>query len=472
MQFPPTPSSNCTCGRHFDRSGDADLVPPLDASFVQVLSSTTTEDTKDDSCLNLSQAVTSPTNPPPLCWSCIQRYVCGGTIQACPIWSPDLFRFRRNFLTRTPLLFFGLLLSSLLSLLLTFFVAGSVERAIDNDTTRLENECFAYLDAVRQDQQRIRGLRQATAALFSNDKDNNSTTITAGAAEQAFRDEILSLQEACRLSEMELDRLDELMREQLLLKQELDREITEDAEERNLLVWDAKNFDEDQVQLTREVMQMQSMEQRLLSFKLTGTAISLKVDKDRGLRYPLINGLRLAYRPKGDLDWKEVQSAWALAGQLLYMIGNVFEVTGQQWKLVPLSDCAKLFYYPKAKLDGTQPPLVVFNLGHPATKGSKALLTWNAAMSQTIVRARSVLADTPGLTILGGRALPYEMTPTTIGTLVLPKLDANDDSDWARTIHYMASNLLWLSENADAYLQDKVGTTALALLHGSQHIVE
>jgi Apg6 BARA domain len=349
-------------------------------------------------------------------------------------------------------------------------VVVRVERAIDNDTTRLENECFAYQDAVRQDLQRTRGLQQATSALFVNNVNtttNTATSSSSAVAQQAFRDEIMALEEACRLSQMELDRLDELMREQLLLKQELDVAILEAAEERNLLVWDAKNFDEDQVQLTRELMLMQSVEQRLLSFQLTGTSISLKVDKDRGLRYPLINGLRLAYRPKGDLDWNEVQSAWALAGQLLYIIGNVFAVTGQQWKIVPLSDCAKLFYFPKLKPDGTQSPSVVFNLGHPATNGSKALLTWNAALSQTIVRARSVLAETPGSTLVGGRALPYEMTPTTIGRLVLPKLDRNDDSDWARTIHYMASNLLWLSENADSYLQEKVGTMALVLSHGA-----
>jgi hypothetical protein len=97
---------SCTCGRHFD----SDHVPPLDASFVQVLSNTTTKDTKDDSCLNLSQAVTSPTNPPPLCFNCIQRYVCrtGITMQTWVRTHAFLFRFRRNFLTRTRLFaFFG-----------------------------------------------------------------------------------------------------------------------------------------------------------------------------------------------------------------------------------------------------------------------------------------------------------------------------------------------------------------------------
>ena len=50
--------------------------------------------------------------------------------------------------------------------------------------------------------------------------------------------------------------------------------------------------------------------------RLHAALFHLVVDK-RGLRYPLINELRLAYRPKGDVHWKEINAAWAQATQLL-----------------------------------------------------------------------------------------------------------------------------------------------------------
>lgn len=327
----------------------------------------------------------------------------------------------------------------------------SVEQALQKDTARLEQECFAYREAATRDQQRTRraGLEQS--------KPGQALQVTN--AQKAFEDEIAMLEEACRASETELECLEKLLREQMAIKQELDETMRTAAEERNTLLWNAKTFDEEQTQLSRDLTALQAIEETLSSsFHLTASVVSLKVDKHRGLRYPLLNGLRLAYRPKGDLQWNEVQAAWSLAGHLLFSMGTIFEVSGQQWRLVPLSDCVKLFYYPTPKGNDGKVAPVIFNLGHPETNSSKAILTWNAALSQTIQHARTVLKLSEVNQTNDQQRPPYDISPTTIGNLVLPKLSADDDSSWAMAIHYMASNLLWLSRCADVYLQDKVGT--------------
>ena len=55
---------------------------------------------------------------------------------------------------------------------------------------------------------------------------------------------------------------------------------------------------------------------------------------------------------------------------------------------------------------------------------------------------------------------PFEITTTTIGGITLTKLDENDDGNWSRVIHYMASDLLWLSDCASSYVLEQVQLNA------------
>jgi hypothetical protein len=202
--------------------------------------------------------------------------------------------------------------------------------------------------------------------------------------------------------------------------------------------------------------------------QLPSMLMDLQVDRERGLRYPLINELRLAYRPKGDVQWNEIQAAWSLAAQLLLVIGTLFDFQSQYWTIVPLSHCAKLIYYApeSSHIDptGKQRRAVVYNLGHPKTNGSKALSAWNALLFQVMEHTTTKMNQACDCGILDHASippLPFEIAPGKIGNVVLERLDESDDAGWSRAIHFMSSNLLWLSECASAFvLQQVLLTTA------------
>ena len=388
-----------------------------------------------------------------------------------------------------------------------------MEQALQADTDRLYAECEAYSDAVREDKARIKGWRQAIQGISSassgisyhDDDDTNndegeevlsgSSTIAGGdssrddsiaaeqSTEEAFRNEIALLEEACQQHRDELLNFRALQREQKQMELELDRVHDAIAQEQNALELEARAFDNDQEQLSRALLEIQDEVERLSSPKicLPSTLWHLQVDMERGLRYPLINQLRLAYRPKGDVQWKEIQAAWALAAQLLLSIGTLFQFQSQNWKLVPLSHCAKLFYYPPDRgaandnnshaHPGAGPannqqqqqhhrPPVVFNLGHPKTNQNKALLTWNALLCQMIQHVNSEMNVAVDLGILDAAdvppPVPFDITPTTIGNTSLTQLDENDDGGWSRVIHFMSSNLLWLSDCASTFVRQQV----------------
>jgi len=356
-------------------------------------------------------------------------------------------------------------------------------------------ECEAYREAVKDDKARIKGWQQAMQGIQSsasasmndgeevlsgtNIGDSRESLTAEQSMEEAFRKEIAHLEEACQQNREELQNFRALQREQLLVEAELDRVHNAIANEQNALELEARAFDNDQEQLSRALLEIQDEVERLSSpkLKLPATLLHLQVDSERGgLRYPLINQLRLAYRPKGDVQWNEIQAAWALAAQLLLSIGTLFQFQSQNWKLIPLSHCAKLFYYPPTRHDGeagqhqqqaqqhTSNRPVVFNLGHPKTNQNKALLTWNALLCQVIQHVTAEIKIAVELGVLDTEEVPpvpFEITSTKIGNTSLTQLDEDDDGGWSRVIHFMASDLLWLSDCASTFVRQQVELDAI-----------
>lgn len=360
---------------------------------------------------------------------------------------------------------------------------------MDADTARMRSECHTYKDSIREDEARIKGWLQAMnrahsvgqrhgeevlAGTSNDDHDVAQSTL------EAYRNEIEVLEDACQHHRDELFKLRALQKEQAMLGMDLDRVHNALSEEQNALQLEARAFDNNQEQLSRALEEIQNEAERLSSsteISLPSSLLHLQVDKERALRYPLINQLRLAYRPKGDIQRNEIQAAWSLASHLLLIVGTVFQFRSQHWKIVPLSHCAKLMYYPlshqakdsEEKLPATgiqdvsrtqkDRKLVVFNLGHSQTQGSKALLTWNALLCQIIQHATAKTRMACETGILDGSAvpkLPFKISPTTIGSIVLTQLDEKNDAEWSRAIHFMASDLLWLSKLASIFVMQQV----------------
>lgn len=365
---------------------------------------------------------------------------------------------------------------------------------MDADSERLENESFMYQQAAQKEEERIQRLEKALQSVSGNqqqqqqpaaaaeDEDNGSdSTIVQQqhhasnlqATEQAFRDEIWALEQECNRQEAEVDHLKSLRREQLEIAEDLAEAEYELEVQRNALELEARAFNNDQEQLFQSLQDIHEEVDKLSSsISLPSILLDLQVDKERGLRYPLINELRLAYRPKGDIKWNEIQVAWSLAAQLLLVVGTLFHYPSEQWKIIPLSNCAKLIFFSKATTsndeataggaDGTgssRKGATVFHLGHPKTNGSKALKAWNTLLHQVILHVN----QTQEKESLQFPKLPFLISSHTIGNIDLNHLNENDDAGWSRAIHFMASNLLWLSECAALYTSHQVLWTAAVL---------
>jgi Apg6 BARA domain len=346
------------------------------------------------------------------------------------------------------------------------------------DTERLLAESLMYEHAIRDDAEYKKGWKQMMyrAAVFDSDREEKPThegpEIHDGSIlnaehniEETYMREIHLLEQACREQRDELKHLSGIQKEQVIAYEELQQFSESLAAEENALELEAKAFDNDQEQLSRMLGEINNEIDRLTSsdIRLPSLLVQLHIDVERGLRYPLINELRLAYRPKGDVHQMEIQAAWALAAYLLLVITSIFQFQSQNWKIVPLSHCAKLIFCPPSsddtKIKNEKNRIVVFNLGHPKTNGSKALLAWNALLCQVTEHVKHKTSDAVQngiLDVLEVPQMPFEISPNSIGGVQLTQLNESDDSGWSRVIHFMASNLQWLSKCASLYVVHQV----------------
>ena len=262
-----------------------------------------------------------------------------------------------------------------------------------------------------------------------------------------MRQEIEMLQQACAEYEEEVSRLQQLRSEQKRVSKELDHMEMEINQQRNELEVECRGFEHECEQsrrllatLEHEVDQLTSSDLKLLSIE-----IDLRVDQERGLRYPNVNGLRLAYRPKGDIDWEEIQAAWSLAAQLLLSIGAVFQFESPDWKIVPLVHGAKLIHCESNR--------TVFDLGRTAS----SLIAWNTLLCRVTGHVQSRLQKAVHMHMMDPvPELPFALSDNQIGGIQLHRLNDDDDPGWSRAIHFMSSNLLWLSQCTSLFMVSKI----------------
>lgn len=337
-----------------------------------------------------------------------------------------------------------------------------IRRAIEFDTERLEKERQMYEETTKTELRRQENLMRAIQSVWPTDaaqgepEDGNKTETLL----QHYAKEIEILKETCIIQRDEVAELLKLHNAQKQLSQDIDNMEWNIEEHQNFLELEARGFDnaEEQAwkQLTESVAELEQLTSTQI--QLPSMLIDLKVDKERGLRYPLINELRLAYRPKGDVDKVEIQSAWSLAAQLLLACGTLLQYQSQHWKIVPLSAGAKLI----RKTPSSSPnekDFIVYNLGHSQGNGPETLLAWNDLMNGVVQHALTLLSEARETGLMEYSSLgelPFGSSPTLIGGINLAKLDGDDDAGWSRAIHCISSNLLWLSDLASRFAVSEV----------------
>jgi hypothetical protein len=265
--------------------------------------------------------------------------------------------------------------------------------------------------------------------------------------EESFRQEIAILSATCEQHEQELAELQKVQAEQARLSKELDTVDDYLEDERNRLEIDADAFGHVQQQLSRTLGDLQREIESLSNVRLHSVLFNLVVD-NRGLRYPLINELRLAYRPKGDVHWTEISAAWAQAAQLLLLVAASVKFRSKDWRIVPLTTCAKLIH-----IDGKHRSVYTLGGNDRPVKMALSLRAMNALLDQ-LCRHMILLGHD------NARPMPYETTRNRIGRFELSQLDENNDSGWSSVVHCMASNMQWLSDRASDYELQHATTVA------------
>ncbi|KAL7574944.1 hypothetical protein ACA910_010767 [Epithemia clementina (nom. ined.)] len=331
--------------------------------------------------------------------------------------------------------------------------AERIRTALELDSDRLEREREMYEETTKSEYRRQENLVRAIQSVWpSDDAEGQDNCIKTEWVLQNYSREIEAMKETCRIQTDETAELLRLQNMQKIISQELDDVEWNVEEHQNFLELEARSFDNAEEQAWKQLSESAAELEQLAStrIQLPAMLIDLKVDKERGLRYPLINELRLAYRPKGDVDKIEIQLAWSLAAQLLLACGSLLQYQSQHWKIVPLSTGAKLIGK-AAKSSSNDKDFIVYNLGHPKANRPETLLAWNDLMHGVVQHAICVLNEARKNELVEVSSLgepPFTSSNAEIGGINLLQLDANDDSGWSRAIHCISSNLLWLSDCA------------------------
>lgn len=337
---------------------------------------------------------------------------------------------------------------------------------MEADMQRLESECRLYRNAAQDEKTRQASQLRAVQSSFST-TDRATFPLddhTLENLEHNLQEEIERLDDIRKEEELELQNLNNLLKDAAIVSKQLDTLQWDINEEANALELESHAFHNEEQQMLTALNEVQSEAGRLSSKGICFPTrlLDLRVDSARGLRYPLINELRLAYRPKGDLEWDEIQSAWALAAQLLLQSATLLDFQSRHWRIVPLSQCAKIIYH-SPRNDGRG---VVHNVGHRSSKSWEALIAWNALLFEVVQHALSVIQSAVEKGLLETshiEKLPYEQTRQKIGGVPLRLLNVNDDASWSRVVHFMSCNLLWLANVASLWTLEDVVLSAVDL---------
>ncbi|KAG7370092.1 autophagy protein Apg6 [Nitzschia inconspicua] len=327
----------------------------------------------------------------------------------------------------------------------------AVSAALEKDTQRLYGDVRAYQETVDAAEQRAKTLR------------NMTNLVNISSTEEAYQQEIYMLKSEVETRQEELAHLKTLYMEQMGISKQLDATDHALHLQQNCLDVESKSFDNRRDLLTTSLSEILLEVDKLSLVSIPKALFDLQVDP-RGLRYPLINQLRLAFQPKGDVSSEEVRVAWSQATQLLLFLGKLFDYPGTEWKLVPLADGAKLIYRKE-----------IFNL---SPGDCRSLMAWNALLDQIVRHAFNKFKTTgpnrdfttPKHTNLHGKVTsvssepmnspPFSSFPTSIGDTELARLDPTDHFGWSQVIHRMASNLLWLSDRGSELAAKQVTSMA------------
>jgi len=287
-----------------------------------------------------------------------------------------------------------------------------------------------------------------TCVSFRNDVQSSSEYILKKTFE-AFEYEIQKLTETHTMHLTESNNLDKMLREQVMFTKALSQEEDEIHRDINSLEIDAKVFQDVHRTLTRQCQEAEMEDYMLRNVRIHSTLFDIQLD-ERGLRFPLINNLRLTHHPKG-VSWLEINAAWSQASQLVMFVGSTTKFQSKDLRIVPLASCAKII---ELSHHGDHKKVVNhlgvdFDSNDRKTHETEHIIPSLRAFLAFIYQMSVHMLKGP----LNLDKMPYKMgSHYVIGPYDVRKMDEKDDVGWSGVIHCMAYNMKWMAQNACKFL--------------------
>ncbi len=263
---------------------------------------------------------------------------------------------------------------------------------------------------------------------------------------ETLDEELKRLQATHQEHQNELQKMDELLADQVRISQTLTSQEDEVLTEFNSLEVEARVFQDIHRHLTHQCHAAEREKFYLSRIQLHSALFYIDVD-ERGMRYPLINNLRLAHKPKG-ISWLEINTAWSQAAQLLMFVGSTIKFKSKDLRIVPLMNCAKII-----EVGSNGETRVVNHLGidfqnmnrkENIVASLRAFYNLLYQMSVHMLNSKDEFDLDPA---------PLELRPGIIGSHDLRRIDDRDDVAWSIIIHCIATSMKWMSQNACKFIR-------------------
>lgn len=302
-----------------------------------------------------------------------------------------------------------------------------LDAAIRESTERLERECRAYEDKVEKEEEEA--ANRARERRAETDDDSSSRVVSDLVAE------VDDLRFACRAEE---ERIDALARAVELERRRTDAiareedEVLADAAALEMLTERSR----DSVRaLAHECERARTEAERAARIRPAAALFDLRLPDNEhehdASRCPTVNGLRLAHRPRGDLGWREIGTAWSAAARLLSsVVGCSLDHSFQNdLRIVPLAGRARLIEV--RTVDGDRREMIRHDLSVDFVDddADATIAPGLVALHRLLVRLTSEdNDDDPATTTTAGRVDPS-------------RLDERDDASWRRVVDDMARDM-------------------------------
>jgi len=199
-----------------------------------------------------------------------------------------------------------------------YFGCFRVADSIQENTQRILNECESYVNTVKAEEDKVCRIKAIHSTIHTN---QSIPTSNDGAAHlHPLLTEIQSLEEDCQTSYQNNETLNEA------INHEQSNNPSETTMLHNLNTLELSNATyRDTTRKLISEYQSSQYELQLLSNDISLFDLMFHIKSGK---YDMINGLRVGFRPRKDLEWEEIHSAWSLAAQMLMFVGGKILIFG------------------------------------------------------------------------------------------------------------------------------------------------